>query len=226
MRAGFRAAFVTALCLATTGCPLLGRVFGGGEPLPPREMFRLRLADSSGIPVVGVNGGPFPIDGSLAIAPYETPGLYGERGIVFRIGQTSYGAYPTKEWAVPLSEMLGSLTESVLQRNPISREEAVYDPPSRRSHTYIWRGSVREFEEVDIGQAVSVAVRLDVKLVRSEDDSLIWSGSERIARSVPEPTMDNIVNALSDAAIEVITRLSRTAVHDISSASSAARARP
>lgn len=222
MRAVHRVAALVAVFLLTTGCGLLfNRV-----PLPPREMFRLRLADSSSIPVVAVNGGTFPIDASLAIAPYETPGLYGERGIVFRVGQTSYGAYPSREWAVPLAEMLGSLTESVLERNPISREQAVYDPPSRRSHTYIWRGTVREFEEVDLGSAVSVAVRLDVKLVRSQDDSLIWSGSERIERSVSQPTMDNIVGALSDAAIEVITRLSRTAVHDLSAASSAARPRP
>jgi ABC-type uncharacterized transport system auxiliary subunit len=217
-----RATVAIVACVMTSGCGLLFN----REPLPPREMFRLRLVDSASVPVVAVNAGTFPIDGSLAIAPYETPGLYGERGIVFRVGQTSYGAYPSREWAVPLSEMLGSLTESVLQRNPISREQAVYDPPSRRSRTYIWRGTVREFEEVNMGSAVSVAVRLDVKLVRSTDDSLIWSGSERIERSVSQPTMPNIVSTLSDAAIEVITRLSRTAVHDMSAASSAAQARP
>lgn len=225
MRAAHRLAFVVAACALTTGCSLMGALFPR-DPLPAREMYRLRLADSSRIPVVAVNGGTLPIDGSLAIAPYETPGLYGERGIVFRIGQTSYGAYPSREWAVPLAEMLGSLTESVLERNPISREQAVYDPPSRRSHTYIWRGTVREFEEVDIGSTVNVAVRLDVKLVRSADDSLIWSGSERIERSVSQPTMDNIVGAMSDAAIAVIAKLSRTAIHELAAGSSAARARP
>ena len=224
MRGDHRAALVGVACTLMTGCSLLGAIFRH-DPLPPREMYRLRLVDSSSIPVVVVDGGSYPVDGSLAIAPYETPGLYGERGIVFRIGQTSYGAYPSREWAVPLAEMLGSLTESVLARNPISREQAVYDPPSRRSHTYIWRGTVREFEEVDAGSSVSVAVRLDVKLVRSADDSLIWSGSERIERAVAQPTMDNIVSTLSDAAIEVITRLSRTAVRDLSAASSAARPR-
>jgi len=203
---------------------LAGGCFRG--TLPAREMYRLRLVDTSSIPVLTVNGGNHPLDGSLAISAYETPGLYGERGVVFRVGTTSYGAYPSREWAVPLGEMLGSLTESVLARNPISREQAVYDPPSRRSHTYIWRGTVREFEEVNVGKAVSVAVRLDVKLVRSSDDSLIWSGSERLERPVSQPTMDNIVGALSDAAIEVIARLSREAVHELSASSSAARPRP
>lgn len=225
MRARPRVALVLATCALTTGCSLMGALFPR-DPLPAREMYRLRLADSSAIPAVPANGGTFPIDGSLAIAPYETPGLYGERGIVFRVGQTSYGAYPSREWAVPLAEMLGSLTESVLERNPISREQAVYDPPSRRSHTYIWRGTVREFEEVDIGTTVNVAVRLDVKLVRSADDSLIWSGSARLERPVSQPTMDNIVGTLSDAAIEVIARLSREAVQELSAASSAVRPRP
>lgn len=209
------------------GCILAGASLANGcwlrGTLPARELYRLRLVDSTSIPIVVVNGRPHPVDGSLAIAPYETPGLYGERGVVFRVGTTSYGAYPSREWAVPLGEMLGSLTESVLERNPISREQAVYDPPSRRSHGYIWRGTVREFEEVNVGKAVFVAVRLDVKLVRSADDSLIWSGSERIERSVTQPTMDNIVGALSDAAIEVIARLSRTAVRELAAASSAAK---
>lgn len=225
MRIGARAAIVLAASALTTGCSLMGALFPR-DPLPAREMYRLRLPDSTSIPVMAVNGGSLPIDGSLAIAPYETPGLYGERGIVFRVGQTAYGAYPSREWAVPLAEMLGSLTESVLERNPISREQAVYDPPSRRSHTYIWRGTVREFEEVDAGSTVSVAVRLDIKLIRSADDSLIWSGSERVERSVTQPTMDNIVSAMSDAAIEVIAKLSRTAIHELSAASSAARPRP
>ena len=223
-----RTAFLIVACVGVTaGCPLL-RMFNQ-PPLPPRELYRLKLADTA-TALQAVNGNGAPLAGSVAIAPYETPGLYGESGIVFRVGASSYGAYPSREWALPLGEMLGTLTESVFLRAPISTEQAVYDPPSRNSHVYTWRGSVREFEEVNLGQAVSVAVRLDVKLVRSADDSLIWSGSARLERpvSLPSDRMENVVATLSDAAIEVINKLGRQAVAEIAMApgSSAATPRP
>ena len=222
-----RAAFLIVACVGfTAACPLL-RIFNQ-KPLPPRELYRLKLADTTSA-IQPVNGDGAPIAGSIAIAPYETPGLYGESGIVFRVGQSSYGAYPSREWALPLGEMLGTMTESVFLRAPISTEQAVYDPPSRNSHRYTWHGTVREFEEVNVGQVVSVAVRIDVKFVRSADDSLLWSGSARADRpvSLPSDRMENVVNALSDAAIEVINRLGQQAAAELKgSAPSAAAPRP
>ncbi len=226
MRSACRTVLVVAVCASLGGCSLLGKLLNGGPPLPARELYRLHLVDtSSNVPVV--NGGATLLTGSVAIAPYSTPGLYGERGIVFRIGTSAYGAYPSREWALPLGEMLGTLTESVFERAPISRDAAVYDPPSRNSHTYTWRATVREFEEVNIEKAVSIAVRIDARLVRSLDDSLIWSGSARVDRPIPDGTMERIIAGLSDAAIEVINKLGAEAVAELrGSASAAARSQP
>ena len=217
-----RAALALA-CLALSGCGLLN-IFNR-EPLPPRELYRLHMAES-GVPVQAVNGGAQLLAGSVAITPYQTPGLYGERGIVFRQGTSSYSAYPSKEWAVPLGEMLGALTESVFERAPISQEQAVYDPPSRNSHSYLWRATVREFEEVNVGQNVSVAVRIDARLTRTLDDSLIWNGSARLEKPIPNPTMENIVAGLSDAAIEVINKLGVQAVAELRGSASSTAAKP
>lgn len=211
-------------CATLNGCGLFN-IFNR-DPLPPRELYRLHLADS-GVPLQPLNGGAQLLAGSVAITPYQTPGLYGEHGIVFRQGTSSYSAYPSKEWAVPLGEMLGALTESVFERAPISQEQAVYDPPSRNSHSYLWRATVREFEEVNVGQSVSIAVRIDARLVRTVDDSLIWTGSAQLEKPIPNPTMENIVKGLSDAAIEVINKLGVQAVTELrGSASSAAAAKP
>lgn len=215
-----RRTLVVLAAAASLGC------FPRGT-LPAREMYRLRLPSEHGSALPAAGPAVSPLDGSLAITPYETPGLYDERGIVFRIGENEYGAYPSREWAVPLGEMLGMMTEDVLSRVPLTVEPARYDPPSRRSKSFLWRGAVREFEEVNRDGRVFVAVHLDASLTRSLDDSVVWSGSARREREVPRPTMDDIVRSLSELAAEVIAELSRAAAVAVKgSSASTARSVP
>ncbi|GAC1481076.1 MAG: hypothetical protein NVS1B4_26280 [Gemmatimonadaceae bacterium] len=183
--------------------------FGG--TLPSRELYRLSLPDTAVAPVIRTAGGNRLLRGSLAIAPYTTPGLYAGSAIVYRVGETQYGAYPSREWAIPLAEMLGILTERVLAREPMTTVGAVYDPPSRRSRTYLWRGVVREFEEVDRGPAVFAAVHLEGSLVRAADDSVVWTGSAAVERRVMQPTMTNVIQTLSLVAGEAVQQLAEQA---------------
>ena len=62
-----------------------------------------------------------------------------------------------------------------------------------------------EFEEVNRGRQVLAAVHLEADLVKSANDSVVWSGSERIERAVPEPTdsMPRVVETLSALTVEV-----------------------
>ena len=184
--------------------------------LPPRELYRLSDPDTSSlvIPLAATrDGAPVagPLDGALAIAAYRTPGIYGGQSIVYRIGENQYGSYGSREWAMPLTMMLGSITERVLATNPISQQPAVYDPPTRLVHPFTWQGTVREFEEVNRERSVFVSVVLDVRIVRSLDQAVIWSGTAAVEHPVPDPTMLAIVQALSDAAAEAVTRLASAA---------------
>ena len=70
--------------------------------VPPIEMYRLlpTAAETSAVTIPPlVDDLP---EGSLAIARYITPGLYGQRGIVYRVGEAGYATYPSREWAIPL----------------------------------------------------------------------------------------------------------------------------
>lgn len=184
--------------------------------LPPRELYRIVLPDTLD-PSGAVDSAAMPaLPGTLGIAQYATPGIYGDPGIVYRLNDTEYNAYTTREWALPLGDQLGVLTERVLSRAPLTRERAVYDPPSRRSQTYIWRGTVREFEEVDRGSQVLAAVRIDVRIARAEDDSIVWSGSSRLERPAQSNKMPGIVQTLSALASEVVSDLATRARHDLS----------
>jgi ABC-type uncharacterized transport system auxiliary subunit len=177
------------------------------RPMPPVEMYRLLPPTSEvGGGGAGAQSPDLP-DGSVAVARYVTPGLYGQRGIVYRVGESGYAAYPSREWAIPLGEMLGRRTADLLQERPLVRGGAMFDPPTRRAFTYSWRGTVREFEEIGRGNDVFVAVHLEASLVRIEDDSIVWSGGARAERAVPGGTMEGILAALSAATDEVMLAL-------------------
>ena len=175
--------------------------------VPPIEMYRLlptRAETTSVALPVSVDDLP---EGSLAISRYVTPGLYGQRGIVYRVGEAGYASYPSREWAIPLGEMLGRRTADLVQERPLLRGGALFDPPTRRTFTHLWRGTVREFEEIDRGNDVFIAVNLEASLVRVEDDSILWSGAARVERAIPAGTMEGSVAGLSAATDEVVFAL-------------------
>jgi ABC-type uncharacterized transport system auxiliary subunit len=195
--------------------PLVALFLGGcfHGKLAPREYYRLRLPErADSVTLLGHDGtAESLLTGGVAIVPYVTPGLYGDGNIVYRIDDSAYGAYPNREWAVPLQTMLGMLTEDVFRARPMTRDPAVFDPPSPHSYPYVWRGFVRELEEVDRGNQVFAVVRLDARLIRARDDSILWAGSARSERLVPEGTMPAIVEALSVLSTQVIVQLQDSA---------------
>jgi uncharacterized lipoprotein YmbA len=205
--------------------------------LPARELYRLAPPDSmvggaSASDTTATGGGAGAIvrpalEGTLAVMPYETPGLYGENGIVYRVGETEYGIYPSREWAIPLGDMLGHLTARMAGRTSLTRELPIFDPASPRSHAWLWRARVREFEEVNRGRELLVAVRLEATIVRARDDSVIWSGSAARERAVTDGAdMPAVVRTLSAAAASAVGELLARAERDLArpGASSAAGA--
>jgi ABC-type uncharacterized transport system auxiliary subunit len=183
----------------------LGGCFRG--KLPARELYRLRLPQNADTSPIADHESRVASVGSLAIAPYLAPGMYGNRSIVYRVGESEYGSYANREWALPVPTMLGMITEDLLRTRPLTAEPAIFDPPSPHAYTYIWRGTVRELEEVDRGRTVYAAIQLDARLVRAADDSVIWRGTTRLERAVPEGTMPAIVLMLSQLAAEGVTQL-------------------
>lgn len=212
-RARARAALLALALLAPLSC-IRGTI-------PARELYRIAAApgDSAAPPVA--TDGATPLAGSLGIAPYITAGIYAEPSIAYRVGDAEYGTYPSREWALPLSQMLGLLTEEVVRRHPLTSDPAIYSPPSLRSQTYLWRGRVRRFEEVDRGKVVSAAVSVDAAILRTSDDSVLWSGSARRERVVAGSTMADVVRTLSALATEAVEELVADAARSVQRRSAA-----
>lgn len=186
---------------ALVGGALLAALAGCARALPPLERYRLR-------PVPESKASPQPANPSeiIAVEPYRTEGIYADPQIVYRVGETTYGAYPNREWALPLSTMLADATVALLRNSP-GGPARVADEEVTGAPELVWRGAVREFEEVDRGDRVFAAVHLEGAVVRAADDSLLWQGSARVERPVPQPTMPAVVDALSELTTAAIGRL-------------------
>ena len=212
--------FSALLALLSTSSCIHGK-------LPAREFYRLHLPEpTDSIAAAEHDALPAPRlpAGDIAIVPYVTPGVYGDGNIVFRVDENSYGTYPNREWALPIATMLGMITEDVFRAHPLTHDPVVFNPPSPHSYTYVWRGMVRELEEVDRGSHVYAAVAFDARLVRARDDSVLWTGNARLERLVPEGTMPAIVSMLSQLSSEVIVQLQESARASVfASAASAVR---
>ena len=189
--------------------PLAGCLRGA---LPARELYRLRpLPEVVTIPAGSTTSLAAAAE-PLTVEPYATPGVYGAPAIVYRVGQTRYGTYPSREWAVPLGAMLAALTAEQLRQLHGGPGLVRDGHPGARTRGLVWRGPVREFEEVDEGARVAAAVRLDVQLVRAADDSVLWQGAAQTRRPVAPPdAMTAVVDSLSAAAGAAIAELVRGA---------------
>ena len=225
------AALLLSLVLLATACGPVFRVLGIRRTSEPIIYYGLKLPERTADSAAGLspaNGTARPpLTGSLAVVPYGVPGLYGEPRVVYRAGDTQFGVYNNREWMMPLSQQLGLVTHALLRRHPLTTEPALYDPPSRRANTYVWRGTVRHFEEVNRGAEVSVAVHVDAAIVRSADDSVLWSGGAHAERALGQTRdMEVVVGAMSELAQETIGRLIQEASAAVRRPAVRAQSRP
>ena len=224
-----RAAVRFALLAATVAAAGAGCVRG---TLPPRELYRLR-APAAARPTIPADGGLRSLGAAaregggapVAVEAYATPGIYAEPQLVYRVGETRYGSYPTREWALPLGEMLATLTAERLRTTTGPGTQVQDGALPRAARTLVWRGTVREFEEVDRGRRVSAAVRLEAQLVRAADDSVLWQGSARLEQAVtPSRAIAAVVDSLSTLSAQAVARLVDEATPALLAAASVAAA--
>lgn len=194
MRGSTRGVAIAAVLVAAAGC---------GRSLPPLERYRLEpvaTADTQGAhPGNGRLAGQ-----SIVVLPYEAPGIYADPQIVYRIDETRYGTYPDREWAIPVSTMLADRTADILRTAPADVAVGGTTPNAG----LVWRGTVREFEEVNRGDQVFAAVRLQAMLLRGTTDSVVWQGEARAERPVEQKKqMEAVVQALSAASTDAVRQL-------------------
>ena len=115
--------------------------------------------------------------------------------------------------------MLAALTAEQLRGVPATGGRMQDDAAGAPARGIVWRGTVREFEEVDRTARVFAAVSLHARLVRAADDSVLWEGAARIERPVTPPrAMGAVVDSLSALSAAAIAQLVREAAPTLDAA--------
>jgi ABC-type uncharacterized transport system auxiliary subunit len=170
--------------------------------VPPLALYRLQPADAPADSAATAGAA----ERTIAVAPYATLGIYSQPSIVYRTGGAEYGSYPNAEWAIPLASMLADLTATALRSSPDLRLR-VATGRSEDARGLVWRGTVRQFEEVDSAGAVAASVQLDATVLRASDESIVWQGTASLQRRVERPTMPAVVDALAQLANDAARQL-------------------
>jgi uncharacterized lipoprotein YmbA len=196
---------------------LLAAVVLGGcvGSLPPLERYRLTPAPTTAPGTAPATFADSSATVTITVEPYATAGIYADPEIVYRVGENTYGAYPNREWALPLGDMLADATVATLRATP-GLGARVTSESASAAHGLVWRGFVQLFEEVDRGDSVAAAVRLDAALVRTPGDTVVWQGSAGLEGPVADSTMPAIVATLSGLTSAALRRLAdeaRGALH-------------
>lgn len=193
---------------------------------PPLERYRLVpvLPGAAGKAAAGKSGSAVrPVSSrkparkplaTLRIDAYVTRGIYADRRIDYRTEDSRYGAYPNRQWALPLGTMLADITAEVVRSAARGRVQVTGSADGSGAE-YVWRGSVRRFEEVNRDERVHVAVQLDGALVRARDDSVLWQGTAQGERPVEADSMPAVVAAFSALGTETVTRMLRDAARAV-----------
>jgi uncharacterized lipoprotein YmbA len=195
--------------------------------MPPLERYRLTPAppptaagerssggdDGAARPVPRVDRPSKPL-ATVRVEPYLTQGIYADPQIVYRTGDSEYAAYPNREWALPLSSMLADITAEVVRSSGSGRVRVTGESEGGQPDV-IWRGTVREFEEVNRGDQVLAAVHLEAALIRASNDSVMWQGGTRLERPVTGDSMEAVVATLSGLSTEAVVTMIREAARAV-----------
>jgi ABC-type uncharacterized transport system auxiliary subunit len=182
---------------------LLGGCIGS---LPPLERYRLTPAPTAAPGAAPATFADSSATITIAVEPYATTGIYADPAIVYRVGESTYGAYPNREWALPLGDMLADATVETLRATP-GLDAQVTSERASAAYGLVWRGFVQRFEEVDRGDSVAASVRLDAVLVRTPGDTVVWQGSAGAEGPVTDSTMPAVVAILSNLTSTALRRL-------------------
>lgn len=138
----------------------------------------------------------------LGVERFRAPELLRDDRIVFYESPTELNYYQYHRWGSDPATMLADLVVGRLSQAGVFRE--VRRLPARGSVDYVLRGRVTNFEEVDYNGGVKGRVGLELILVRSSDQQVVWSGSRAVERAAEGKGVAGVVQALNVASEQLL----------------------
>ncbi len=186
MGAGLAMALVAALVLL--GC--------GGAP--KIHYYTLRFpspsppADSKTSYIVGVER-------------FRAPDVLRDDRILYFESPTQLNFYSYHRWSQDPGALVAELAARRLDSMDVFSQVRLF--PSREPSDYLLKGRLLSFEEVDYEGAVKGRVGLELALVRTSDQKIVWSDTRQSERAAEGKGVEGVVNALNRSTAELLDQV-------------------
>ncbi len=133
----------------------------------------------------------------LGVERFRAREMLRDDRIVYYVTPTELNYYHNHRWSADPAAMLTDLTTRWLDEAGVFAAVTVL--PTRQPVDYVLKGRVLNFEEVDDEAGGHSRVTLELMLVRTGDQRVVWSSLRQMERPVQQKGIAGVVKAMNDS---------------------------
>lgn len=139
---------------------------------------------------------------TLIIEPFRAAMSLRDDRIMYYESPTEFSYYDYHLWNPDPATLLAELTRRHL--NELAIFAHVHLAPSHEHSDYVLRGHLLNFDELDYVPGGKARVALDLRLVRTKDQKVLWSDRREVEHSIDGSGVAGVVDALSAASDQLL----------------------
>jgi len=141
----------------------------------------------------------------LGVDHFRAPEVLRDDRVAYYVSPTQLNFYQYHRWGSDPATMLSDLTAQWLESSGVFAQVKML--PVREHVDYTLGGNVRSFEEVDSDGGAKVRLALALRLVRTSDHKLVWSGQQRLETPLSEHGVEGVASALNASCAQALREM-------------------
>jgi ABC-type uncharacterized transport system auxiliary subunit len=141
----------------------------------------------------------------LDVERFRAPEALRDDRILYYQSPTEMNFYNYHRWVSAPVDMTADLVARRLRDMDVFREVRLF--PHSKPGDFVLKGNLLNFEELDYQSGGGVRVGLEMTLVRTSDNKVVWSDRRQEMRGVTGKGVDSVVKTLNDATAQVLNEL-------------------
>ena len=191
-----------------------GAACGGG---PKPQHYTIAYAPSA-------SGSAGNSQSQVGVAVPRASHLLRQDRIVYFTTDNQLNFYARHRWAEPPNRMVQSLLIRELRATNAFDDIVAYR--AQKDLDYVLRGNLLSMEEVDTDSDIKARFRLELELVRQEDDHVVWTARHGCERSVGAKVVGAVVETMNGCVQETLGELTRSLAAALPEIEAAKRSEP
>lgn len=139
---------------------------------------------------------------TLSIDPFRAAMSLRDDRIMYYESPTEFSYYEYHLWSPDPATLLAELTRRHLNEMAIFAH--VHLAPNKDRTDYALRGQLMNFDELDYPPGGKARVALDLTLVRTKDEKVVWFDRREVEHSIDGSGVAGVVDALSAASDQLL----------------------